>query len=994
MPHPSVTVSSVHHGFTIRRVTPIPALRGTAYEMEHLASGARAIHLHVDDNENLFSISIPTPPPDDTGLPHILEHSVLAGSRRFPVREPFFEMLKASLATFINAMTGPDCTYYPVASSVKQDLFNLAQVYFDAVFHPLLTRETFQREGHHLAPADRQNPAGALTVSGIVYSEMKGVYSDPESRLFYTWLRQLLPETVYARNYAGDPDAIPGLTYGQFKQFHADYYHPSKACIYLYGDIPTLEHLAFLDERLREFTRGVSLPPPARQTRWTQPRTCVEPYAVNPAEPLSAKTYLMLNWLVGNSLDAEQAVLRHVLSLVLLGNEAAPLKKALIDSKLGQDLLPGGDMDLGQEAVFSVGLKGSEVDRASAFESLVLDTLRRTADRGLESERIEAAFRQVSYHYREILPMFPLHTLDRVVSPWIHGADPLLFLDMGRHLESCRRRYAAEPDLFSRLIREELLDNPHRLMTLLKPDLEWKARTDAAFTQRMEAERARHTPEELRQIAVQAARVEDEAGTPNPPEAVALLPQLKVPDLPARPRAIPTAVTQIADRVPFLRNDLFTNGVNYLHLDFNLEGLPDELWATLPRYRDAIAKLGAAGMNYEQMARRVSASTGGISCAPLFLRHAGGAGRPIWSLRFACKALEDQIEAALGVLHDLVFAVDPRDHNRLYDVLCQARAGYRSSVMENGHTFAQWHAGRLLTPEGRLEEQCHGIPQLALTARWCENYAAEAQPLMNRIEQVRGFILEPGRLTVSFTGSDRASDHVQKTIGTWVKAMPPPRGGRWTGGTSERGDQPTAGVSTPCEGLAVPIQVAHCAQALSAPSLNHPDSAAVAIGSHLVRFDYLLSEIRLKGNAYGAAMNYSPLAGTLFLTSFRDPHITRTLDVFARTPDFVRAASWTQPDVDRAIIGMAKQDERPLRPGEATGEALTRHLTGMTTDVRNRYHAARLEVTPTSARKALLSVLDTGLATGPVCVVADRHKLEEANRDSRTRQLRIADVVM
>jgi Zn-dependent M16 (insulinase) family peptidase len=997
-PDVSLTVGSLHSGFIIRRVTGIPALRGTAYEMEHLVSGARALHLQVDDSENLFSISIPTPPPDNTGLPHILEHAVLAGSRQFPVREPFFEMLKASLATFINAMTGPDCTYYPVASSVKQDLFNLAQVYFDAVFHPLLTEETFQREGHHLAPADRQSPSGPLTVSGIVYNEMKGVYSDPESRLFYTWIRQLLPDTAYALNYAGDPEAIPGLTYERFRQFHAAHYHPSNARIYLYGDIPTREHLVFLDDRLRDFTRSAGAPPLARQPRWTTPRTCVEPYAVNPAEPLTGKTYLMLNWMVGNSLDPEQAVLRHVLSRILLGNEAAPLKKALIDSKLGQDILSGGDMDLGQEAVFAVGLKGSETDRAGAFESLVLGTLQQAAGHDLDRERIEAAFRQVSYHYREILPQFPLHTLDRVISPWIHGADPLLFLDMGRHLEACRLRYAAEPDLFNRLIREELLDNPHRLMTVLKPDPQWQLRTEAAFAQRMEAERAQRTDGELKQIALQASRVEEEAGTPNSPEAVALLPHLNVRDLPARPRSIPTVVTQVADRIAFLRNDLFTNGVNYLQLNFNLSGLPDELWAVLPRYRDAIAKLGAAGLNYEQMARRVSASTGGISCSPVFLRHAVETGRPVWSLRFTCKALEDQVEAALGVLRDLVFAVDPRDRNRLHDVLTQARAGYRSSVMEDGHLFAQWHAGRRLTAEGRLDEQCHGIPQLALTADWCKEFSTEAEPLMNRIERLRDFILEPGRLAVSFTGSDRAADQVQSTIRQWAKAMPGSRslpGGAGNGATStEPLPLPGSTGGAPREGLAVPIQVAHCAQAMAAPRLGHPDSAALAIGAHLVRFEYLLSEIRLKGNAYGAAMSYNPLAGTLFLTSFRDPHITRTLDIFAGTPQFARAAPWTQADVDRAIIGVAKQDERPLRPGEATGEALTRHLTGMSTEVRNRYHAARLEVTPVAARQALLSVLEAGLATGPVCVVADRGKLEEANTTAKAGQIEITDVVM
>jgi len=291
----------------------------------------------------------------------------------------------------------------------------------------------------------------------------------------------------------------------------------------------------------------------------------------------------------------------------------------LIDSKLGQDLLGSGNMELGQEAIFAVGLKGSEPDRTEAFEKKVLDTLRSIADQGVERERVEAAFQQVSYQYQEILPMFPLHTLDRVMGAWIHGADPLLFLDMGRHLAACRRRYDADPALFSRLIRERLVGNPHRLMTVLKPDPEWQGRTDAALANRMQTERQKHTEEDMLLIAKQASEVEAEAGTPNPPEAIALLPQLRVRDLPARPRHIPTTVTSLAEGVPLLRNDLFTNGVNYLHFDFALRGFPENLWSTLPRYCDAIAKLGAAGMDYEQMARRVSASTGGLflsACLP------------------------------------------------------------------------------------------------------------------------------------------------------------------------------------------------------------------------------------------------------------------------------------------------------------------------------------------------------------------------------------------
>lgn len=991
VPLTPLAAGSIHHGFVIRSVTPVPALRGTAIEAEHRDSGARVLHLHVDDNENLFSISVPTPPPDNTGLPHILEHAVLAGSRRFPIREPFFEMLKSSLATFINAMTGPDCTYYPVSSTVKQDLFNLAEVYFDAVFHPLLTEETFLREGHHLAPLKPGEPAGPLTVSGIVYSEMKGVYSDPESRLFYTWIRHLLPGTPYALNYAGNPDFIPDLTFDRFKQFHATHYHPANARFYLYGDIATLDYLAFLEGRLRDLPRRNAPETPGRQPLWSQPRSCVEPYPVSPTEPTTAKTYLMLNWLTGDALDPELAVFRQVLSRILLGNEAAPLRKALVDSRLGQDLLDAGDMSLGREAVFTVGLKGSEPDRAVAFETLVLDTLNQIVGQGIDRERIEAAFQQVSYTCREILPMFPLHTLDRVVGAWIHGADPLLFLDMGRHLEACRRRFTAEPNLFIRLIREQLLANPHRLLTVLKPDAAGQAAAEAAFAQRMQAERSRRSDEALQAIATKAAAVERMAGTPNPPEAIALLPQLRVRDLPSRPRHLPTTVTTLASGIRCLRNDVFTNGVNYLQLDFDLGGLPESLWMALPRYRDAVAKLGAAGMDYQQMARRASASTGGLSCDTLFQRHAADADRAVWSLRFTCKTLDGQIDRALGVLHDLVFSLDPRDRGRLRDVLVQARADYRASIMDSGHTYAQRHAGRFLSAEGRLEELCRGIPQLALTARQCDRFDDEAAALMDRIEALRAFILDPARLTVSFTGCDAAHDAVRRALETWSGAM----AGRAPRNASREQFAPERlPPGAPREGLAVPIQVAHCAQAVAAPRLDHPSSAALAIGAHLVRFDYLLAEIRLKGNAYGAGMTYQPLAGTLVLSSFRDPHVARTLEVFTGTPDFVRRAAWTQQDVDRAIIGVAKQDERPLRPGEATGEALNRHLTGMTPDLRDRLHAARLKVTPAAAREALLAVLDAGLARGPVCVVADRAKLEEANLGPGRAGLEVADVIL
>lgn len=990
----SIAPGAIVQGFKVVRITPVPGVRGTAVELEHLECGARVMHLQTEDTENLFSISFPTPPLDNAGTPHIIEHSVLAGSQRFPVKEPFFEMLKSSMATFINAMTGPDCTYYPVSSNVQQDLFNLAEVYFDAVFHPLLSEVTFRREGHHLAPADPAAPRGALTVNGIVYNEMKGVFSSPESKLFYTWVRHLLPETPYALNYAGQPDAIPDLTFEQFKHFYGTHYHPSNAYIYCYGNIPTGAYLDFLAPRLAGYTRQAHTPPPSRQSRWAKPVRVEDSFPVAADEATAGKTLIALTWLAGEALDPRQAVLRHVLSYLLFGNEAAPVKKAIIDSQLGQDILDCGDMELGREALFCMGLKGSEPERASAFETLVLDTLRDIADKGLKPEMVEAAFQQTAYHYLEIPSLFPLHTMNRALAAWIHGADPLTFMDMSVHLEACRQRYAMDPALFSRLIREQLLDNPHRLTTILRPDTGGQARDEEAFARRMSAARADLSDQQMDELAAFAARIEEEAGQPNAPEKIALLPQLRVRDLPPRPRHIPTTVlkSETSDprvQVPTLRHDVFSNGVNYLQFAIDLAALPPDLWPYLPYYADAITKLGAAGLDYGAMAERIAASTGGISCSPAFMYHASEAGRPVLSMRFACKALDIQIERAMGVLSDLLFSVDPRDKARLRDILIQARAGFRSDVLENGHSYAQSHVERTLNPVSSLDDLCHGLPQVALTAALCEGYEQEADKLMRQIERIRDFLLDPSRLTLSFTGSDKAFETVTRSLRAWPFPSLPHSPSPVTSPPSPIPPSPP-----PRDGLAVPITVAHCAQALAAPSLHDPRAAALLIGSHMVRFDYFLSEIRLKGNAYGAGFSYNPLGGLILLSSFRDPHIARTLDIFMRTPDYVRSTRWTQEDIDRAIIGTAKGDEKPLRPGEVTGEALSRHLQGITPDRREAFYQARLAVTPAAAKEALMETLERGLQDSPVCVVSSREKLEEAARADGGKSLMINEVVM
>ncbi len=971
-------------GFRVKAVTPVEKLRLVACELEHPGSGARILHLACDDAENLFSISFPTPPPDDTGVPHILEHAVLSGSERFPVRDPFFEMVKMSPATFINAMTGFDRTYYPVASNVQQDLLNLAEVYFDAVFHPLLTEETFQREAHHLAPASPDDPAGKLTVNGIVYNEMKAYFSRPEGRVARLITRGLFPDTAYGHESGGDPEYIPDLTYDELRRFHASWYHPGNALFVFYGNIPTPDYLAFLEERLAPFSRGDAGPEVKHQTRWTEPRSLVDTYAIGADESAAEKTFLVTNWLAGDGLDPEDRVLMQILSTILVGDDAAPLKKAVIDSKLGHDILFAGASSIGLETTFAVGVRGSEPERMDAFLDVVTKTLTTLADEGVEPELVEAAFNQYAYQCREISRMRPLQMMQHVLESWVYGGDPLLFLREDETLEACRESYAAEPDLFARLTRERLLDNAHRLDLVMTPDTAWQVRTDAAFAERMKGVRAELSDDDARGLAAQAEELQKNAGTPNPPEALATLPQLKLGDLPPKPVHIPTAAEELPGGATLLRNDVFANGVNYLALNVDLRGLPAELWPWLPRYIETINQLGAAGMNYEQMARRKTAHTGGVGCHANFGVHATDPEAAVWGLRFALKALDEQLGPALDVLRDLLLEPDPRDHERFRDVIVQRLAGLRMHLVNEGPGTAQRHAKRVLTPEGHLDEIVHGLPQLERLGALNGRFDDLADEMMAKIDAVAAFIRNSARVTASFTGADPAAASTRQALTAWLELMP----------AAPIEDGPTGfspAAEPPREGLAAPMQVAHCTQIIPAPHPSHPDAPLLFLGMQLLRVDYMISELRFKGNAYGASCSYHGPA--IVLSTYADPHVARTLGVFAALPEYVHTVDWGDAELHRAIISGAKVALQPIRPENATHAALARHVMGETPAVREERYARALGATVDGVRRALLDVFDANMRRAPVAVVSSREKLEQANRDMPDAPLSVQDIL-
>jgi hypothetical protein len=970
------------HGFVITGVTPLPELNATLFQLMHEKTGARAVHVAAADPNNLFAVGFRTPPGDSTGVAHILEHTVLCGSRNFPVRDPFFSMLKRSLNTFMNAMTASDWTLYPFSSQNTKDFYNLLDIYLDAAFFPLLRERDFRQEGHRVEFSEPDNPDSPLLFKGVVYNEMKGAMASPSSLISRRMGKALYPTTTYGHNSGGEPSAIPDLTWEQLREFHAEYYHPSNAYFFTYGDLPLEKHLEVVEQKaLRHFeTRDVAgAVPPER--RFDTPQRITEMYPIDPGEPTEKKSMVQLGWLTCDIGDSFERLALNLLATLLAGNPAAPLYKALLDSKLGSNLAPGtGYHDENRTTYFAAGLQGTNPQDAEKIEKLVLDTLEEVTRTGFTPERIEGAIHRLEFGHREVTGdhyPYSLSLLMRIMGPWLHCDDPVSPLKLEENLARLRREIAAGP-FFEDLIRRYLLDNSHRVTLTLKPDTSKKEKEEREEADRLSRIKGELTEEAKERVVEQAEelRKAQEAA-----EDLSCLPTLGREDIPPEEPSVPSDFSrEEGHEVQWF--DQPTNGIDYFVAYLPTAVLPSELLPYVPVFCTLLTQVGAAGRSYMEMAEKMEAGTGGIHAGTEILENPGNLDEFTGLVEIRGKALVRNQEKLFGILSDLCSAPDFTDLNRLHTVVGQIKTALENAIPSSGHSYAGRAAAGHLTPSARLRECWSGLSFLRLVKEIAGRPPEQLEDLSEKMQSIARILFQKELIACGVTGESPSFDPVRGALKPYLGGLP-------------AGRKPAAQMRDPFTPVPVrlgwswSVPVSYVSRVFRAVPFNHPDAAPLLVLAKLLRAGYLHREIREKGGAYGGMASYNPEAGIFSLLSYRDPQLTRTLNVYDDAASWAAAGKFGSDEITEAILAVFSDLDRPLSPGARGHREFANTRQGLTREMRQTLREGVLATGRETLQRVAAEYLLEGRETSAVSVIAGEEALKKANEELGDKGLKI-----
>jgi len=966
-----------HPAFELVRDEKIAEINSEAKLYRHRKTGAEVLSLVNEDENKVFGVTFKTPPEDSTGIAHILEHSVLCGSRKYPVKKPFVELLKGSMHTFLNAMTFPDKTAYPVASVNLKDFYNLVDVYLDAVFFPLITEDTFEQEGWHY---ELEGPDAPLVYKGVVFNEMKGVFSSPDSVMHDLTQRALYPDTTYGHSSGGDPKAIPALTYEQFKTFHRQFYHPSNARVVFSGDDAPEKRLEILDAVFNQFDAAPINADVKLQPRWNASRQVSGTYAgtIDPEKRRDGMT--SVNWMIDPPTGREETLSHGILGYLLAGNAAAPLRKKLTESGLGEGMIGGGISSYFRQPMAGFGLKGIDPADAEKVEKLVLDTLAEIAETGFSEEQREAALNTFEFHLREqntggqprgMSYMF------NALGAWQHGGDPLEPLTFEKALVAIKEK--AGQGHFEKEIRRLFLDNTHRITARIEADPEKGVREAKAEADALAGIRAEMDEDALAQTLKRTTELKALQESEDSPEDLARIPTLTLADLDRQIRTVPTEESSLSG-ARFFHHDLPTLGILYLDLGFDLKALDAELLPYLPLFGRALLQTGTSREDFVSLTQRIGRNTGGIAQHRSVATRLDDGSTAAWFF-LSGKSVPGKFSDMLAIMGDVLTDARLDNRDRIRQMALEEKAGFEARLLPAGNTIVDTRLKSGLTEGSWIAEQLGGVSYLFFLRDLVKRIDSDWAGVEAYFRRIRDLLFNRASMVVNLTADANLVGTARTALAGFVAGLPQ--------GAVDLRDWSFA--PTPRnEGLIIPARVNYVGKGGNLRQLGYTPSAASAVALRLLNTTYLWDKVRVQGGAYGGSSRFDLSSGNFSFLSYRDPNLLKTLDVYDGAAKALRAAVG-ETDLTRSIIGVIGDADRPEFADAKGYSAMWRILTGTTDAIRQQRRDEILNTSQADFR-ALADAVEAVANKGHVVVLGGEAAITAAN-EQRANLLEITKVL-
>ncbi len=942
-------------------------VQSDGFILRHKKSGARIAILSNNDDNKVFYIGFRTPPEDETGVPHIIEHTTLCGSKKFPVKDPFIELAKGSLNTFLNAMTYPDKTVYPVASCNDQDFKNLMDVYLDAVFNPNITKyeEIFKQEGWHYELTGRDDE---LKINGVVYNEMKGAYSSPDEVLSSQIYRSLFPDNTYSKDSGGNPEYIPKLTYEAYLDFYHKYYHPSNSYIYLYGDMDVVERLEWLDKEylsLYDYKKVNS--EINKQPAFDEIKNVEAQYSITMDDSQENKTYLSYNRVVGDTLDEMLYQAFDVLDYALVSSPGAPVKQALIDAGIGDDVY--GSYDAGiLQPVFSFVAKNANASQADEFESIIENTLKEVVKTGINKEALLAGINSSEFKFREAdFGQFPKGLLFG-----LNCLDSWLFDDMKPfiHLEClgtfAKLRKAVDTDYFEKLIQEYLLDNTHGSSVTVKPKRGLGNEREEALAKELSDYKASLSDEEIKKLIEDTEHLKKYQEEPSSDEDLRKLPMLTRADMKKNAMPFSNIEDELLD-VKVVRHDIESNGIDYISFLFDAGDFAQSELGYLGFFTNALGLVSTEKYSYTDLANATNIYTGGISTGTASHPDIKDRNNFVFKFEVKLKVLEKNLDKALELMEQMLLSSDFTDTKRLGELVAQIKARLQANLSSSGHLVAAMRSMSSFSRYALYQDELKGVAFYRSICRIEKELSESPKSVSDKLAAIAKKLFARNRMLISFTGNNEAYGNAKPSLEKVIAGF---------NKMSAVGNQAEVHFNTAKEAFIDASQIQYVAKTGDFICEGYEYTGALRLLRIILSYDYLWINVRVKGGAYGC-MNTFLRSGESYFVSYRDPNLSDTLDVYDRIPEYIKSFSPDERDMTKYIIGTFSALDTPMNPEAKGSRSLSAYLEGITYEQIQKERNEILNAQPEDIRR-LADLVEAVLKKDSICVIGNENMIKES----------------